>query len=408
MTSIMFVTWDGGGNVAPALGIAAALRDRGERVRFLGHQQQRAAIESAGFRFEPYRHARPWSSAEPAYGHGTELTIFEVFTDPGVGEDLLASIEREPAGLVVVDCLLLGALAAADRAGLRRAVLMHTFYDYLANSWRHGPLRQFAEARGQDPARLWAAADLTLVATAPQLDPAASTTQRALPANASYTGPVVNIPDPPPGPPADGAPRVLVSLSTIHYPGQAQVLQAILDALADLPVTGVVTTGPAIDPGQLSAPANCELHRYVPHDDVLPGVSMVIGHGGHATTMRALAWGRPLLIIPMHPMLDQPMIGKAVSDAGAGETLPASAPPAPIREAVARLVADGPHRAAARRLGDDIRAANGAATAASRLRELLAPAYQTRLARDRDRSQDQAAAGQPAASEAVRRRLCLG
>jgi len=266
--------------------------------------------------------------------------------------------------------------ADRDRAGLRHAVLVHTFYEYLASSWSRGPVRRFAQDRGQDPARLWAAADLVLVATAPQLDPSAGVAPRALPANACYTGPVVRVPDPPPGPPTDGIPRVLVSLSTIHYPGQTGVLQAILDALADLPVTGVVTTGPAVDPGQLSAPGNCELHRYVPHNDVLPGVSLVIGHGGHATTMRALAWGRPLLIIPMHPMLDQPMIGQAVSEAGAGETLPTTASPARIREAAVRLLADGPHRAAAWRLGDSIRAADGVATAATRLQELLSPAYQ--------------------------------
>ena len=29
MASILFVTWDGGGNLPPALGIAAELRDRG-------------------------------------------------------------------------------------------------------------------------------------------------------------------------------------------------------------------------------------------------------------------------------------------------------------------------------------------------------------------------------------------
>ena len=133
MASVLFVTWDGGGNVPPALGIAAELQERGERVRFLGHEQQGPAIEGAGFRFEPYRHARPWSPTEAAYGHGAELTIFEVFTDPGIGEDLLASVEREPAGLVVADCLLLGALAAADCAGLRHAVLVHTFYEYLAS-----------------------------------------------------------------------------------------------------------------------------------------------------------------------------------------------------------------------------------------------------------------------------------
>ena len=65
MSHVLFVTWDGGGNVPPALGIAGELRDRGHRVSFLGHAQQRAVIDAAGFGFTPYTHARPWSSAEP-------------------------------------------------------------------------------------------------------------------------------------------------------------------------------------------------------------------------------------------------------------------------------------------------------------------------------------------------------
>jgi hypothetical protein len=100
MASILFVTWDGGGNLPPALGIAAELRSRGGQVRFLGHEQQRRAIEGAGLRFEPYRHARPWSSAAPADGLRGAARIFSVFTDRGPGEDLLASIGREPADLV--------------------------------------------------------------------------------------------------------------------------------------------------------------------------------------------------------------------------------------------------------------------------------------------------------------------
>lgn len=35
LASILFVTWDGGGNLPPALGSAAELRDRGEQVRYL-------------------------------------------------------------------------------------------------------------------------------------------------------------------------------------------------------------------------------------------------------------------------------------------------------------------------------------------------------------------------------------
>jgi hypothetical protein len=38
MSEILFVTWDGGGNVPPATGIATELAARGHAVRFLGHQ----------------------------------------------------------------------------------------------------------------------------------------------------------------------------------------------------------------------------------------------------------------------------------------------------------------------------------------------------------------------------------
>jgi UDP:flavonoid glycosyltransferase YjiC (YdhE family) len=54
MANILFVTWDGGGNLPPAIGIAAELQRRGDAVRFLGHEQQRNVIEKAWLRFEPY------------------------------------------------------------------------------------------------------------------------------------------------------------------------------------------------------------------------------------------------------------------------------------------------------------------------------------------------------------------
>lgn len=37
MSNLLFTTWDGGGNVPPALGIAGELQLRGHRVRVMGH-----------------------------------------------------------------------------------------------------------------------------------------------------------------------------------------------------------------------------------------------------------------------------------------------------------------------------------------------------------------------------------
>jgi UDP:flavonoid glycosyltransferase YjiC (YdhE family) len=101
MASILFVTWDGGGNVPPALATAAELRRRGDTIRFLGHPQQRDTIEAAGFRFEPYTQARPWSATAAA----NAASIFAMFTDAGPGRDLVAAMARERADLVVIDCM---------------------------------------------------------------------------------------------------------------------------------------------------------------------------------------------------------------------------------------------------------------------------------------------------------------
>jgi UDP:flavonoid glycosyltransferase YjiC (YdhE family) len=75
--------------------------------------------------------------------------------------------------------------------------------------------------------------------------------------------------------------------------------------------------------------------------------------------------------MPMHPFLDQPMVGKAVAAAGAGALVAKNATPEKIRPVVARLLADGPHRAAAARLGAEIRSLDGTRAAADLLSTLV-------------------------------------
>jgi UDP:flavonoid glycosyltransferase YjiC (YdhE family) len=103
----------------------------------------------------------------------------------------------------------------------------------------------------------------------------------------------------------------------------------------------------------------------------MPSVSLVVGHGGHSTTMRALAHGIPLLIMPMHPLLDQPMIGQAIAAAGAGRALPKSASPAQIRSAVQALLADRTYRDTAETIGLRLRSQSGAVAAADELEAML-------------------------------------
>jgi len=132
----------------------------------------------------------------------------------------------------------------------------------------------------------------------------------------------------------------------------------------------VVTTGP-VAPDALRAPPHFEVHRHLPHDDIMPSAALVVGHGGHATTMRALAHGVPLLVLPMHHILDQPMIGKAIAAAGAGRVLPKTASAEQIRSAVRSLLQDPSYRRAAAAAGARLRSRNGAIAAADELEGLL-------------------------------------
>lgn len=145
-----------------------------------------------------------------------------------------------------------------------------------------------------------------------------------------------------------------------------------LDALNGITAHTVVTTGPSIIPDTLTSGPNTETHGFLPHDTVLPRATLVIGHGGHDTTLRGLAHDVPLVVMPMHPLADHRMIGRALETQGAAQCLHPADGPDRIRAAVDALLNDGPHRAAAANLGKRIRAHNGATRAAD-LIETLPP-----------------------------------
>ena len=66
MAEILFVTWDGGGNVPPAVGIAAELRRRGHRVRFVGHAPSATPLEAQGFEVAADHARAPVRGRRPA------------------------------------------------------------------------------------------------------------------------------------------------------------------------------------------------------------------------------------------------------------------------------------------------------------------------------------------------------
>ena len=116
-------------------------------------------------------------------------------------------------------------------------------------------------------------------------------------------------------------------MSTIFYAKQRLVLQNVLDGLAELDVRVNAATDPCVDPAELRTAPNAELHRDLDHTAALATALLLVGHGEHATILRALANDLPLLVLPLDAHLDHAMIGEAVQAAGAGRLLPTDAPP---------------------------------------------------------------------------------
>ncbi len=359
-----------GGNVPPTIAILRELAARGHEVEVLGHGQLAARVTEAGLAFTPFRHARPWSAAVDRPGVRSMLGWLTLASDRGIGRDLADAVSDSPADLLLIDCMVPGALPAARavsrRSGAPVAVLLHTFSGYWADQWsRRAPMGLWLRLSRAHPSR-GPRPDAVLLATLPELDP--PDPRLPYPADSiRQTGPVV---DPLPALAGEDADTVLVSLSTISYPGQLRRLRRIVATLGELNVRATVTTGPAIDPALVVGPPNVEVRGFVPHAEVMPRARLVIGHGGHGTTMTALAAGVPVLVAAMSSHADHHRIAAAVRAAGAGGAIPADASAEEWRETVASLLADDGLRQRARGLGDLVRNSRGAQLAADELESL--------------------------------------
>ena len=365
----------------------------GHQVRVLGTEGLRSRFESAGATFLRYKYApdndlrqpetdlvKDWESRNP-------LTQWQRVRDRQLCgparefcRDVAEELHRDPADVAVVDTMILAAMFGAEAAGVRAVIVMHGPYMMPRADVppfgsglmpARGPLgrlrdrsaaavtnavfrsampalnRARAEA-GLPPLRdlpdLMGRADRVLVCSSPSYDFASG----SVPANVRYVGPQL---DDEPGEGSGGRwadkpgqPLVLVGLSSTVM-RQNGLLQCAADALGQLPVRGLVTTGPAVDPAVISAPGNVTVTRWARHADVLPHCSAVITHGGHGTVMKALIAGVPLIVVPLGR--DQPDNAARVVYAGAGIRLRKNASAESLRAAIGRIIGDPRYRAAA-------------------------------------------------------------
>jgi UDP:flavonoid glycosyltransferase YjiC (YdhE family) len=371
MARYLFLTWDGSGNQNPALGIAQTLRTRGHDVAFSGYESQRARIMAQGFRFALLERSNATYSI-PASGDPLPATVAGVWVTPSHIDDMAAAVERESPDLLIIDCLLFGALAAAELRQIPAAVLVHSApglqvppsgpFERLVLL---EPVNALRSAIGlQTVGSIWEnwARFPTLCASLAVLDPLAASAPPAF----SYIGPIQEqLPASgwhAPWPVEDLRPLVLASFSSTRMWDQTSRIVRTLAGLASQPVR-VVLTGSIGDASPQIKPGNACLVPFLPHGEVLPKTAVVVTHAGHGTATAALAYGIPLVCLP-NPRSDQPALAAQLAALGAGIALDGdTAPPEAIGEAVMTILSDPSYSVAAERLADMIAGADAPATA---------------------------------------------
>jgi UDP:flavonoid glycosyltransferase YjiC (YdhE family) len=322
---ILFVTWDGAGNLPPTLALISALSARGHEVIVLGHDSQEQQITQSGGQFRRYATAPQLDQgkAQAGFDFNSWLTNFNELASSDFMEEAL---QLEP-NVMIVDCMMGPSLSLGWSIGKKMVALVHAAYSAMS-PW----------------AEMISAADSSLCCSYEDFDKGTK-----FPRNITFVGPLRPIvagrpwtrklPD---------RPLVIASLSTgVQGPFQIGLLQRVCDALSALPVEALVTTGRGIAPEQLTVGSNTTVERNVDHGLTLPEASLFITHCGHGSIMASLKAGVPMLCLP--PVADQPHNAELVKRLELGEILDVMAPPVVISDGVTRILADKKMQKAAKK-----------------------------------------------------------
>ncbi|MBT9557272.1 MAG: glycosyltransferase family 1 protein [Myxococcales bacterium] len=416
------------GHISALRAIGVQLRDRGHTVGFAttrvrlpisglwpaplqAGMEVESAIRSHGLEVLPlspspgaiwYAARLPWNT-----GHDELAVAIELFT-VGLGNqarEIAAWASRMDADVIVGDYLMPAAMLAAGLVRRPYVALYHSalpfpvdgaapFGSGLGTTDRGSPAWIAAEAalrrlerrfddrvqRAADALGLSRPAaqlltrplspDLNLLATSPQLEPGLQ----------PLDGPVQMIGPCLPSLRAGGAPshpsldvlppdglRVYVSLGTVMN-GKPRIYDQILDGLAILGASVVVSAGTSLRRLSVRRRARTWLYDRVPQVALLPQVDLVVTHGGQNTVQECLALGKPMLVVPFGG--DQIENAARVERLGVGEALnPNQLDRELIRDAAARVVAKSHLRS--RALATSLGGADGARDGAAAILEFL-------------------------------------
>lgn len=396
----LFTTWEGGGNVAPALTVARKLQERGHRVRFMSDEVCRDEVQSVGVAFRPWNRApnrkdrtrascpvRDWEAASPQEGIMRLLDNVLFGKALEYAQDVSDELDREPADVVLVSDMLPGVIAACEGRKQRHAMLSanlcflplpgmpafgpglppprtaedHALHAQIVEGTIQmfdaglEPLNHTRQVFGLPPvdraADQFAVPPLFLLGTSHAFDWPIN----PLPPQIRYVGAQLDEPRwvnewRSPWPAADRRPLIAIGFST-SFQDHAAVLQRVIDAAGTLPAKALVTLG-QIQPDEVRPAGNTVIVQSAPHDTVMKQASVVVTHGGHGTVMRALKHRLQMLIIPHGRDQDENAV--RVTERGAGLRLSTQATEEEIQTALSRLLHEPAFAEAARKLGEAI------------------------------------------------------
>ena len=376
---MLFSTTAGSGHFGPLIPVARACLAAGHQVRVAAPASFASAVGRAGLEHAPFADV-PLEVMGPVFGRLPALS-FEA-ANATVIADVFARLDAQAAlpgltelvaswgpDLIVRESCEFGSLAAAERAGIPHvevAIGIGSFLEAFGPIlW--APLAELSVLAGLPADRVaHALARATRLTSVPAvLDGTGRNTRPVAPdlrsavvhrfRDPDATSAAARLPEPW-GDPEQPLVYVTFGSVTAGLGPFAAMYRQTLEALADLPVRVLMTTGGDGDVPVDPVPANAHVESWWPQADVMAAASAMIGHGGFGTTMLALAAGVPQVVAPLFAS-DQVANAERVAGVGAGIQVPAG--PAAVTHlpaALKQVLADPAFRARARVVAADIAA----------------------------------------------------
>ncbi len=168
-----------------------------------------------------------------------------------------------------------------------------------------------------------------------------------------------------------GRPLVYASMGTLQN-GVLRTFRMIAEACAGLDLQLVISLGGGQDPALLGdLPGDPIVVGYAPQLELIQRSALTISHGGLNTALESLAWGVPMVVLPV--AYDQPGVGARVEWSGVGRSIPVGRLTVDrLRDAVRIVLSNPAYREQASRLQSSIEAADGLNRAADLIEEAFA------------------------------------